>query len=276
MEKITIDTEKCVKCGICSTVCPVSIIGKDINEWPAVITDKKNLCISCGHCEIHCPHGALSLLYDFIPEDVPQFNKVSIPPKDFELYLKNRRSVRQFKSKSTDRHDIEQIMDMVRYAPTGKNFQHVQYTIIHDTKKLGQVLDAFYAWMKELSLGTSPLKKMIPIETAFKLREKGNEIILRGAPHLIIAHVPESGPMGQAASYDAIIALSHFDIIISSFGMGGFWAGFFTMGLRNSAELRKAAMIPDGSMAGYAYAFGIPQFEHYAFPKRKKASISWM
>jgi len=138
------------------------------------------------------------------------------------------------------------------------------------------LINTFYAWMKEISLGSSPLKKMIPIETAFKLREKGNEIILRGAPHLIIAHVPEAGPMGQAAVYDGIIALSHFDMIIPSFGLGGFWAGFFTMGLRNSAELRKAAMIPIGNMAAYAYAFGMPQFEHYAFPKRKKASISWM
>lgn len=276
MGKITINKTTCIKCGICSEVCPVSIIVKDADSWPCTDALRCSLCINCGHCEAHCPHKALSLSYDYVIDPVPDFHPPLISEHELELYLKNRRSVRSFKPMPANKRNVERAMDMVRYAPSSKNFQHVKWTIIHDSAQLSKILDAYYVWMKSLLDTDTPLKKMLPVEAAIKLRERGNEIILRGAPHIAIAHVSESGPMGPAAVYDTIIALSHFDIVLPAFHLGGFWAGFFTMGLRNSAELRKLCIIPEGNAVGYAYCFGVPKYDRYAIPKRKKADIAWL
>ncbi|NPA15709.1 MAG: 4Fe-4S dicluster domain-containing protein [Deferribacteres bacterium] len=54
---VKVDEAKCIGCGKCASVCPVSAIS---------VVDKKaqvdeRLCIGCGSCVSVCPVGALSL-----------------------------------------------------------------------------------------------------------------------------------------------------------------------------------------------------------------------
>ena len=53
---ITIDKEKCTRCGTCAKVCPSCILEMD-TEGPVCINDLS--CMSCGHCVAVCPTGAL-------------------------------------------------------------------------------------------------------------------------------------------------------------------------------------------------------------------------
>ena len=64
------------------------------------------------------------------------------------------------------------------------------------------------------------------IPTLLAAWEAGNDPVCRGAPHLVIAHIPEGNPV---ASVDALIALTHFDIAAPGFGIGTCWAGFLSM-----------------------------------------------
>lgn len=48
-----IDHDKCVKCGICSKVCPIGNI--TYNPWPVI----GSRCILCGACRQNCPHSAI-------------------------------------------------------------------------------------------------------------------------------------------------------------------------------------------------------------------------
>ena len=61
-------TQKCISCGKCAKVCPVSAIkmvatgeknakGKDITN--PQVDDK--VCISCSNCILDCPKGALKM-----------------------------------------------------------------------------------------------------------------------------------------------------------------------------------------------------------------------
>jgi ferredoxin len=54
--KALVDTELCVGCGTCESVCPVEAISI---EGQARIHIER--CIGCGRCVQECPEGALSL-----------------------------------------------------------------------------------------------------------------------------------------------------------------------------------------------------------------------
>lgn len=63
--------ERCVACGLCSAVCPVSCISlqksvSNENRWyPKFFRINFSRCIFCGLCEEACPTSAIQLIPDF-------------------------------------------------------------------------------------------------------------------------------------------------------------------------------------------------------------------
>lgn len=66
LKRAEIDSEKCVKCGICARMCPFHIFepvvekikGRDVTQ---VINVKSVGCTGCNLCTISCPYGAVSI-----------------------------------------------------------------------------------------------------------------------------------------------------------------------------------------------------------------------
>jgi nitroreductase/NAD-dependent dihydropyrimidine dehydrogenase PreA subunit len=275
MNRIKLDKSKCIKCGLCSTICPVSIVDRDGDSYPYMNEAKEFLCVRCGHCESHCPKDAITFDYGFDSESPVSIDAAVINEKDLSQYLKNRRSVRHFKSTPVGKETIEKVFDVVRYAPSGKNYQPVKWIIIHDTNELKRIMNVLVEWVRTASAAKSPAAKMIP-SSVVKQWEKGNDIVMRNAPHLAVAYVPKDTPMGDAALFDAVIALAHFDIVLPAFGLGGFWAGFFTIALRHSEEVRSALGIPADHIPCYAYGFGYPKYTTSRIPRRKGEDVVWL
>jgi nitroreductase/NAD-dependent dihydropyrimidine dehydrogenase PreA subunit len=275
MERLKVDESKCTRCGLCGKVCPVTAIVAGEGALPHEDGRKMAICVDCGHCEAYCPKGALAHEYGGEVLDAGPLEKISINAHDLGLYVKNRRSVRLFKDKPVDRAGLESLLDIVRYAPSGKNDQPVKWIVLHDRAELERVMAVFLDWVRSLLENDSPLKRMLPAAATLKLRTEGNDLILRGAPHVIIAYTSDAALMGPASVADGIIALTHLDILLPAFGMGGFWAGYFTLGLRESEEVKAAAGIPAGHHVNYSFALGYPKYETRALPKRKKADVLW-
>jgi nitroreductase len=102
--------------------------------------------------------------------------------------------------------------------------------------------------------------------------EQGNDVICRGAPHLLFAHIPEDNPL---APVDAIIALTHFDIAAPAFGIGTCWAGFVAAAATFYAPLQEELALPAGRKCAYAMMFGHPKYKIYGIPRKKPLEVMW-
>jgi nitroreductase/NAD-dependent dihydropyrimidine dehydrogenase PreA subunit len=268
---ILVDQDLCTRCGICSVVCPMTIIdAADDNTLPRVTEKKSGMCIQCGHCEVSCPSQAL--LLNFLPEE-----KVILPagagilsPEDLGVYLKKRRSVRSFIKEPVPKERIVQVLDIARYAASGGNRQPVQWIVVHDPKKVQEIAGLTIDWMKTLRDTNHPMSGYVPM--LIRTWERGNDVICRDAPHLLLALVPEGNPL---ASVDAIIALTHFDIAAPAFGIGTCWAGFVAAASREYIPMKDTLAIPQGMVSAYAMIFGFPHFRIYSIPRRKPLQVTW-
>lgn len=271
MTTILVDNDLCTRCGICSVVCPVGIVDPvDETALPVVIDAKAGMCIRCGHCEVSCPSQAL--LLNYLPDEKVALpaNVGSLSPENLGLYLKKRRSVRHFTKELVPKEKILQMLDIARYAASGGNGQPVQWLIVHDPKDVHRLASLTVDWMKTLKNSNHPMSGYVP--SLIAVWEAGNDPICRGAPHLVIAHIPMGNPV---ASIDALIALTHFDIAAPAFGIGTCWAGFLSMAAATYQPLQNALALPAGRTFAYSLMFGHPLYEVYGIPRRNPAQVTW-
>jgi nitroreductase len=242
----------------------------DETTLPVVTDAKAGLCIRCGHCEVSCP--SLALLLNYLPDE-----KVALPEGvgsltsgELGMYLKKRRSVRHFTKEPVRKEKILQILDIARYAASGGNGQPVQWLIVHDPEKVHRLASLTVDWMKTLKNSNHPMSGYVPsLITAW---EAGFDPICRGAPHLVIAHIPAGNPV---ASVDALIALTHVDIAAPAFGIGTCWAGFLSMAALSYEPLQAALELPPSRAYAYGLMFGHPQYKVYGIPRRNPVQVTW-
>jgi nitroreductase/ferredoxin len=271
MTTILVDQDLCTRCGICSAVCPVSIVEPaDENTLPRVSDARAGMCIRCGHCEVHCPSGALLVNYLTDEKTTLPAGAGAISPGDLALYLKKRRSVRYFTKEPVPQEPVAGILDIARYAASGGNGQPVGWLIVQDPKEVHHLAGLVVDWMKSLEGSSHPMSGYVPGLIA--AWESGADPICRGAPHLVIAHIPEGNPV---ASVDALIALTHFDIAAPAFGVGTCWAGFLSMAAQSYKPLREALALPPGREYAYSLMFGHPQYKTYGIPRRNPVQVEW-
>jgi len=271
MPTIIVDEDLCTRCGICSVVCPTSIVDPaDENTLPVVQDKKAGMCIACGQCEVTCPTQALIL--NIRPDEKEEIPATvgEIPAVNLEYYMKTRRSVRHFTDMPVRKEEILQVLDIARYAPSGGNRQPVQWIVVHNPEDVKTVATLTIEWMKTLVGTDHPMGGYLP--GLISAWEKGYDTICLDAPHLLVAHIPESNPI---AAVDGIIALTHFDIAAKSFGIGTCWAGFVSMAALSYEPLRKELGIPAGRTCAFAMMFGHPKYKTYGLPKRNPLGVTW-
>jgi nitroreductase len=242
----------------------------DESTLPCVPDEKAMMCIRCGHCEVSCPSQALTL--NFLPDERMPIaaGAGSLSPYELSIYLKKRRSVRHFTTEPVDKDTLRQILDIARYAASGSNGQPVRWLVVHDPQEVQNMAGLTIAWMKTLLNTNHPLGGYVP--SLIRAWDNGFDPVCRGAPHLVIAHIPEGNPV---ASIDAIIALTHFDVAAPAFGAGTCWAGFLSMAATAYEPLKKVLALPTGRTYAYALMVGHPRYKTYGIPRRNPIEITW-
>jgi nitroreductase len=104
-------------------------------------------------------------------------------------------------------------------------------------------------------------------------KTQGRDVILRGAPHLLVTSAPKDAP---CPVQDTHIALATFELLASSHGLGTLWDGLFMMALSVCPELVGRLGIPADHILGYAMLFGKPAVEYHRPARRGPAKVNML
>jgi nitroreductase/NAD-dependent dihydropyrimidine dehydrogenase PreA subunit len=274
MPRLTVTESRCTLCNLCASDCPARVIVLPDSGLPRYVPDGDARCYVCGHCEAICPTAAISVDDPRLdPRTYPDPGEDwNVPPAKLGSYLRMRRSVRKYRQAPVDRETIAQLMDIVRFAPTGINSQSLHWLVVHDTVSLRRLTGLAIDWMRHVAKGDSPMKGWFDFEGMARLWDAGEDPVCRNAPHLVVAHAHRNA---MTAPADAFIALAHLDAAAPAFGLGCCWAGLFKIALDQWAPLREALALPEGHVAHYALMLGTPAVRYHRPPKRNPLKIDW-
>ena len=267
------DLSKCNLCGICFAICPVKIIYKDEKTGSPFVSETNiGACIRCGHCEAVCPRNAIQINHEKLLRVPDLMVTEKMTPKQIKAYFLGRRSVRAYKQDPVGKEVINEILDIVRYAPSGVNRQPVKWIFVQDQKTVNQMANAVINWMREAVEKKSPLAAQLNFARLIKSWDKGNDPICRNAPHLIIAYGKKEDRM---ASGDATIALAHLELVVPAFGLGACWAGYFGIAASGSQDLKNLMELPQDHVVFGALMIGFPKYKYARVPKRNEVNVVW-
>ena len=272
MALITVDTEKCINDELCQIACPGFLIEIDNNGLPHPVSYIEDNCVRCGHCVAICPTDAL--FHSDLPQNefIETKEGLEMNPEAVGLFIKSRRSIRNYQDKPVPRELIENVIDIARYAPTGHNDQGVKYSIFDNKESLKNIADSVIDFFKFLVSTNQDQGIPFDFNKLIAEYENGVDVILRQAPVLIVTH-EMINPMAGISSH---IALTTLELAAKACNLGTCWAGFVMMAAVSGYEpLLKLFHLPEGQQFCGAMIMGHPQLKYKKIPVRNKPTIIW-
>ncbi len=255
----TIDASLCTRCGACINDCVANII--TMAAVPTIADERKAECLGCQHCLAVCPEGAVSVL-KLDPADSIPLKGEYYDPARLELLMRGRRSVRQFSNEPVSAEVLNKLLEGMSYAPTGVNYRKRKISVIASKNVLDTFRDkTMFALKKAVDENRIPEQVSWLADFVDMWFIDGRDGVFRTAPHLITVSGPKDLPTNMA---DSLIALSYFDLLAQSYGVGTVWAGLiYAIIAFLEPELQKDLGIPEDYQPGYCMLFGNPSV-HYA------------
>jgi nitroreductase len=184
-------------------------------------------------------------------------------PALIDSFLNSRRSVREFKEKPISRDALEALLDVARRAPTASNSQLIRWIVVGDRVKVHALSAEVMNWMRDSNYNPTLAEKW----------EKGEDVILRGAPTVVVACAPEEYAWGKV---DGAIALTFLELAAESRGIGVCWAGILTHVAGVHAPVRQLLSVPEGYSVVGGLMLGEGKYEYRRVPPRKPLSVQWL
>jgi nitroreductase/NAD-dependent dihydropyrimidine dehydrogenase PreA subunit len=269
---VQIDVNKCMGCGTCAAECNIfSIKVKDGKAVPG------KWCLECGHCTAVCKQKAVTLLGDYDPSEILEYDdpqKFEITPENLLNFVKFRRSVRQFTDEPVRDEAIAKILEMGRYTQTGANLQPLRYIVLtKDT--LSDITPIALKALAELDTKQVDKKAMrVPYQyldfqsTWVKwyqvYQTKKRDLLFHGAPHALLV------VSRTCNEVDGCFNIGHLELMINALGLGACLMGFGTFAFAMSPELKQRVGILEGESVIFTLVFGHPKVKYLRTVNRKK------
>lgn len=272
MDLLSVDQQTCDQDGLCAAVCPAGLIDFKKGTFPGAIQEADALCIRCGHCIAVCPHGSLNHRDMDVAECAPVREDLLLSAAQCEQFLKSRRSIRTYRKKLVNRGTLEKLMDVARYAPSGHNSQGVKWLVVGQKEELHRLSTIVAEWMRFM-LETMPEFSLgMHLDRTLERWDQGVDVILRGAPTVVVAHGEKDSRMAPAS---CTIALAYLELAATGMGLGCCWAGYFNAASLAFPQMKEALALPDGHQSFGAMMVGYPKFQYKRVPQRQPPEIAW-
>lgn len=264
---ISFDKEKCIKCQLCINDCGTGVISLDEEGLPKFTGEKG--CLKCQHCFAACPAGAV-IFNGNSADDAPSIGNYP-DTAQLENLMKSRRSVRKYLNKEIPWDVLKRLSDTLAYSPTGCNDHRLKLIFV-----TGKKTDEFRRKTNNILLKIlhSPLALLMPkrYKRFFKRIDDGEDVIYRGAPAFIVVAVHKNSP---CKAEDPIIALTWFELLANSMGLGCCWCGFAQRALQKFSSLRNMLELDKNYKVGSVILFGYPniQYHRQTLPEKFETSI---
>jgi nitroreductase/NAD-dependent dihydropyrimidine dehydrogenase PreA subunit len=270
MSLIFVNQELCTKCGLCAAVCPNGMIEIGA-EGPEELAGRN--CIACGHCVAVCPQAALDNVKTPLANQAPLERFPVIDPQTAAQFLRARRSVRRYQKKQIPKERLLELLDIARFAPTGRNSQGLAYLVIQDRNILKQIsVRTIECFEDQITRGTPWADGYSAVVATY--RNTGNDVILREAPCLIVAIAPQDFIIGHD---NARFSLEYVELYATTLSLGTCWAGFVELAAgTNYGPLLKAMRIPEGMAVAGAIMVGYPLYTYQRLVDRHPLQVTWV
>jgi len=288
MNWVSVDEEKCNACGICAVRC-IRCFTLEEDEIKAY-ADQDN-CNLCGHCVALCPTSAIEHNQLNMERFVDQGEHVRFDPDDFIRFVKQRRSHRHFKDKEVPRRDLETLVDLCGYAPTGSNRQSVEIVVVQNKEKLKKLsdltVDFFQDMVADIEEQAERLKaegKEIPedleqmLETLpfrkrlVQARESGLDPIFYQAPAVMIFHSQEQP---STPKDDCVIAAQTVTLTAMAMGLESCYIGLFVRAANDYPPLQQDLALPSGHQVLSVLILGYPKLRFLRSVDRNPIKVRW-
>lgn len=273
-----VDKEKCIKCGLCTEMCPV-YLKKDLQGFPMArdLDEEENLfgCIQCGNCMMLCPQDAIEI----VGEDINRshLRELSSNIADYEslnaLFLK-RRSCRKFKGEEVEKELIDKIIDSAATAAVSIPPSEVKVLVIQGRKKVKEltedIMTNFEKFIK-MSPFILPLMKLFGKKADYKAfkefvlplgkgmiknYKKGIDDLFYEAPCVMLFYGSEN-----TDKEDYLIAATQATIAAEALELGTCFIGSVGAIFQNNSHLRKKYGILKTDKVGTAFILGYPEIK---------------
>lgn len=270
MFNFQVDEERCIQCGECALDCPAGVITM-MNGLPGF--NEEGGCFGCQHCLAVCPAGAVSILGKN-PDESQSLAGTFPSPDQMTALIKGRRSVRRYRDEDVSSGLIDELLNVAAHAPTGVNAEGVLFTVIKERSVMNALRQEVMERLEKLKESGGLPDGFIGQYMGGAVKawlEEGRDIIFRGAPHLLITSAPKASP---CPSQDTLIALTTFQLLAHTHGLGTVWDGLFMMALSLCPDLAARLGIPEQHLLGYAMVFGWPAVEYHRIVQRGPALVN--
>lgn len=289
MSWVTINKDKCNDCGLCLLRCADCFARRD-----GAIRTNANLdtCNLCGHCVSLCPTDAIH--HQMM--DMNNFPKVerrtNFETDKFIKFIRERRSHRHFKNKPIAREQLETLIDVCRYAPTGSNRQGVSIKVLQDRGRIDRLsemtVDYFRGVIQHIEQQVEktqqegkPLTKELEALHANVLRykpllESGRsrvDLIFRRAPCVLVFHA--SSLLCTTPKDDCVIAAQTLSTVAMTMKIESCYIGLFTGAANAHLSIIEALALPPHHQVYSTLILGYPKLKYRRAVDRKPITVSW-
>lgn len=288
--KNMINQEFCKQCKLCIEVCPCNVIV--YNGKVHFIDGNSAICLKCGQCMAVCSQKAININTLYYGTNILEKPENKLSYDDFQAFIMNRRSIRNFRGQPVPREILEKIIHAVSFAPFGSAHDAVHITVINNREVIRKALpfmsefyDQVVKWLENPIMQFIIKKKkgqetfntmknhLYPIAKSGNYKLDQGDRITRGAPALIIFHADKGA---EEHTNNSLIYAVYAMLAAHSLGLGSTLVGLVPAAINKVAVVKNIFTIPKNHEAIISLVVGYPKIQYKYAIKREKHNVHWI